>query len=66
MFRQADTDETGTVDAGVVPSLAARVLGSNVRETEMHLIRYKAETKAGGCTFKHDHECPQINAQRPF
>lgn len=65
VFRQADTDERGTVDTGVVPSLAAKVLGSNVRETEMHLIRYKAEQKAaGGCILKHGHECLLMNAQR--
>ena len=51
VFRQADTDEKGTVDAGVVPALAAKVLGSQVRETEMHLIRFKAESKAGGCFY---------------
>ena len=47
VFRQADSDETGTVEASIVPDLAARVIGSGVRESEMHLIRFKAESKAG-------------------
>lgn len=47
VFRQADSDETGTVDASIVPDLAAKVIGSGVRESEMHIIRFKAESKAG-------------------
>ena len=47
VFRQADSDETGTVDASLVPDLAAKVIGSGIRESEMHLIRFKAESKAG-------------------
>lgn len=47
VFRQADSDETGTVDASLVPDLAAKVIGSGVRESETHLIRFKAESKAG-------------------
>lgn len=47
VFRQADNDETGTVDAGIVPDLAAKVIGAGIRESEMHLIRFKAESKAG-------------------
>ena len=47
VFRQADSDETGTVDANIVPELAAKVIGSGVRESEVHLIRFKAESKAG-------------------
>lgn len=46
MFRQADTEETGAIEASVVPSLAAKALGS-VKDNEMHLIRYRAEAKAG-------------------
>lgn len=47
VFRQADTEETGTVDAGIVPDLSAKVIGAGIRESEMHLIRFKAESKAG-------------------
>lgn len=47
VFRQADSEETGTVDATIVPDLAAKVIGAGVRESEMHLIRFKAESKAG-------------------
>ena len=46
MFRQADTEETGAIEASLVPSLAAKALGS-VKDSEMHLIRYRAEAKAG-------------------
>lgn len=46
VFRSADTEETGSVDASVVPSLAVKALGS-VRESDTHLIRYRAEAKAG-------------------
>ena len=56
VFRQADSDETGTVDASIVPDLAARVIGSGVRESEMHLIRFKAESKAG----KHSSSCSYV------
>lgn len=47
VFRQADTEEKGTVDSSLVPSLAAKVLGSTVKDHEMQLIRFKAEQKSG-------------------
>ena len=47
MFRQADVEEKGSVDATIVPDLAAKVIGAGIRESEMHLIRFKAESKAG-------------------
>ena len=47
VFRQADTEEKGSVDASIVPDLAAKVIGAGIRESEMHLIRFKAESKAG-------------------
>ncbi len=46
MFRSADTEETGSIEASVVPSLAGKALGS-VKESDLHLIRYRAEAKAG-------------------
>lgn len=49
VFRQADTEESGSIDASIVPSLAAKALGT-VKESEMHLIRYRAEAKAGRLT----------------
>lgn len=47
VFRQADSEESGMVDPGVVPALAIKVLGSDVKESEKQMIMYKAETKAG-------------------
>lgn len=46
VFRGADTEETGSVEAAVVPSLAVKAL-STVKESDLHLIRYRAEAKAG-------------------
>lgn len=47
VFRGADTEEKGSVETSVVPDLAAKVIGAGIRESEMHLIRFKAESKAG-------------------
>ncbi len=47
VFRQADAEESGLVEATVVPGLAIKVLGSDVKESEKQMIIYKAETKAG-------------------
>ena len=52
VFRQADTEEKGSVDASIVPDLAAKVIGAGIRESEMHLIRFKAESKAGESQMK--------------
>lgn len=52
VFRQADTEEKGSVDASIVPDLAAKVIGAGIRESEMHLIRFKAESKAGESQVK--------------
>ncbi len=48
VFRSADTEETGVVDVEVVPALGAKILGTGVKESDMQLIRYKAELKGGG------------------
>ena len=45
VFRAADTGDTGHVDLSMVPPLAAKVLGAGVKESDMQLIRYKAELK---------------------
>ncbi len=47
MFRQADTEESGLVDPGVVPALALKVLGNDIKESERQMIQYKSELKAG-------------------
>ena len=49
VFRQADTEESGNVATAVVPSLAGKVLGSSVKESDMQLIRYWVEQKEGLC-----------------
>lgn len=46
VFRQADTEESGMVDPGLVPALAIKVLGNDVKESEKQMIVYKAEMKA--------------------
>lgn len=45
VFRQADSDESGVVDAGQVPSLAMRVLGNDVKDTEKQMVLYKCESR---------------------
>ncbi len=47
VFRAADTEESGVVDTEVVPTLASKVLGSGVKDSDMQLVRYKAEIKGG-------------------
>ena len=47
VFRAADTEESGTIDTSQVPTLAAKVLGSGVKESDMQLIRMKSEVKGG-------------------
>lgn len=47
VFRQADTEETGVVESSQVPALATKVLGSGAKESDIQLVRYLAETKAG-------------------
>ena len=49
MFRQADTEESGTVPASVVPSLAGKVLGTNAKESDLQLIQFWVEQKEGEC-----------------
>lgn len=46
VFRQADNEESGTVEAGVVPTLAVKVLGNDIKESEKRMIQYKAEEKS--------------------
>ena len=47
VFRQADTEESGNVPTAVVPSLAAKVLGAAIKESDMQLIRFWVEQKEG-------------------
>ena len=47
VFRQADTEETGVVEASQVPALAAKVLGSGAKESDLQLVQYLSESKAG-------------------
>ena len=47
VFRQADTEESGNVPTAVVPSLAAKVLGAAMKESDMQLIRFWVEQKEG-------------------
>lgn len=47
VFRQADSEESGMVDPSIVPALAMKVLGSDVKESEKQMIVYKSEMKAG-------------------
>lgn len=53
VFRAADTEESGAVDSSQVPALGAKVLGSGVKESDMQLLRFKAEVKGeeGVMTF---------------
>ena len=46
VFRQADTEETGVVEASHVPALAAKVLGSGAKESDLQLVQYLSESKA--------------------
>ena len=46
-FRQADTEETGNVPVSVVPSLAAKVLGSTAKESDLQLIQFWVGQKEG-------------------
>ena len=51
-FRQADTEESGHVSAEVIPTLAGKVLGAAIKDSDLQLIRYKSEIKGGkfvGC-----------------
>ena len=47
VFRQADTEETGVVEASQVPTLAAKVLGSGAKESDLQLVQYLSESKSG-------------------
>lgn len=47
VFRQADSEESGSVDVGVVPALALKVLGNEVKESEKQIIQYRAELRGG-------------------
>ena len=46
VFRQADTEEVGQVDPSIVPSLAMKVLGGGIKDTEKQMIQYKSQMKA--------------------
>ena len=47
VYKEADVEETGVVDAAKVPSLATKILGSNVTEHETQLVVQKTEAKGG-------------------
>ena len=49
VFRQADTEESGTVSTTAVPSLAVKVLGANIKESDTQLVQYWVEQKDGEC-----------------
>lgn len=52
VFRQADAEESGSVDPSLVPTLAVKVLGNDIKESEKKMIQYKSEVKAGKCLWK--------------
>lgn len=47
VFRQADAEETGSVDPSIVPSLAMKVLGNDIKDSEKQMIQYKSELRGG-------------------
>ena len=47
VFRQADTQESGTVDSSRITELALAVLGSNAKEGEKQLIKYHSNLRSG-------------------
>ena len=47
VYKEADVEETGVVDAAKVPSLAIKILGNTVTEHETQLVVQKAEAKGG-------------------
>ena len=47
VFRQADTEESGMVDPAIVPALAIKVLGNDVKESEKQMIQFKAQSRSG-------------------
>lgn len=59
VFRQADTEESGSVDPALVPALAIKVLGNEVKESEKQMIHFKAQSRTGEYT---DEGCPVMLA----
>lgn len=60
MFRQADVEESGMVDIGVVPSLASKVFGQGTHDRELAIVREKSQQYSGVCWHGlgvHAHEC---------
>ena len=47
VYKEADVEETGVVDAAKVPSLATKILGNSVTEHETQLVVQKTEAKGG-------------------
>ena len=47
VFRQADTNETGSIDASLIPSLAGKILGPGIKENETQIIKFKTESREG-------------------
>lgn len=47
VYKEADVEETGVVDAAKVPSLATKILGNSVTEHETRLVVQKTEAKGG-------------------
>jgi hypothetical protein len=47
IFRGADTEESGNVPTSVVPSLAAKVLGTTAKESDLQLIQFWVSQREG-------------------
>lgn len=47
VFRQADTNETGSIDASLIPTLAGKILGPGIKENETQIIKFKTESREG-------------------
>lgn len=45
VFRQADTNETGSIDASLIPTLAGKILGPGIKENETQIIKFKTESR---------------------
>ena len=45
VFRQADTEETGTVDSSRIIELALAVLGQTAKDPEKQLVKYYANLR---------------------
>ena len=60
VFRQADTEELGQVDPAMVPTLAIKVLGTGIKESEKQMIQYKAQQKSGTSSWSGNREVKEL------